>query len=135
MSKKGTGKFVLGAAIGAGLGMLFAPKKGSEMREDLKAKFDELIASIKDIDKEEVKKEFDKKIKKLQNELADLDKEKVLTIAKEKGEKITVEASNLVDMAVEAGKPVVKDAAEELRKKAIKVTKEVLKKLEKEESV
>ena len=30
--KKGIGKFVFGAAIGAGLGLLFAPKKGSELR-------------------------------------------------------------------------------------------------------
>ena len=38
MSKKGLGKFVLGAGIGAGLALLFAPKKGSDLRRDIKRK-------------------------------------------------------------------------------------------------
>ena len=56
MSKKGYGKFVLGAAIGAGLGILFAPKKGSETRAELKAKIEDLVKQIKKIDLEEVNK-------------------------------------------------------------------------------
>ena len=41
MSKKsGVGKFIAGAVLGAGLGILFAPKKGSETRKDLKEKLD-----------------------------------------------------------------------------------------------
>ena len=47
MSKKsGMGKFVVGAALGAGLGVLFAPKKGSETRRELKEKLDEFIKGI-----------------------------------------------------------------------------------------
>ena len=67
MSKKGMGKFVAGAAIGAGLGLLFAPKKGSETRKDLKEKTKKVANDIKNIDKEELKNKFDQKVKELKN--------------------------------------------------------------------
>ena len=123
--KKGCGKFL----FGAGLGLLFAPKKGSDMREDLKKQLDKLLNQIKDIDTEEVKKEFDKRVNEIKDELADLDKEKALDLAKEKA----LVLKDKVEVAVEKGTPVLRDAAEELRVKAIAVTKDVLKKLEKEE--
>ncbi len=131
--KKGCGKFLFGAALGAGLGLLFAPKKGSDMREDLKKQLDKLLNQIKDIDTEEVKKEFDKRVNEIKNELADLDKEKALDLAKEKALVLKDKVEDLVDLAVEKGTPVLRDVAEELRVKAIAVTKDVLKKLEKEE--
>lgn len=128
--KSGLGKFVAGAAIGAGLGILFAPKKGSETRADLKAKIDELICQIKNIDVEEVKAEFDLKIQEIKAELSDLDKEKVLEMAKEKAEALKNKVQDLVDLAIDKGTPVLRDAAEEVRLKTIDVTKDVLKKLE-----
>lgn len=131
--KKGCGKFLFGAALGAGLGLLFAPKKGSDMREDLKKQLDKLLNQIKDIDTEEVKKEFDKRVNEINDELADLDKEKALDLAKEKALVLKDKVEDLVDLAVEKGTPVLRDVAEELRVKAIAVTKDVLKKLEKEE--
>lgn len=130
MSKKGAGKFILGAAVGAGLGLLFAPKKGKDLRNDLKVKMDELISKAKEIDPEELKDEFDKKVDEIKKELEDLDKEKVLKIAKKKSKEITKKAEELVNMAVEKGTPVLKDAAESVRDKAVEVTKDVLKKLE-----
>jgi len=131
--KKGCGKFLVGAALGAGLGLLFAPKKGSDMREDLKNQLDKLLNQIKDIDTEEVKKEFDKRVNEIKDDLNDLDKEKVLDLAKEKALVLKDKAEDLVDLAVEKGTPVLQKAAEELRVKAIAVTKDVLKKLEKAE--
>lgn len=132
MSKKGSGfgKFIAGAAIGAGLGILFAPKKGSETRAILKNKLDELMIQIKKIDIEEVKEEFEDRLQEIKEELADLDKEKALDLAKEKATAIKNKAQELVDLAIDKGTPLLRDAAEEVRLKTIDVTKEVLKKLE-----
>ena len=131
--KSGLGKFLAGAAIGAGLGILFAPRKGSETKADLKAKINDLVKQIKNIDMEEVKEEFSRKVEEIKEGLADLDKEKVLEIAKEKATQLKEKAQELVDLAIDKGTPMLRDAAEEVRLKAIDVTKDVLKKLEKGE--
>lgn len=131
--KKGWGKFLAGAAIGAGLGILFAPKKGSETRRDLKEKLDELANKVKGIDMDDVKESIELKIEEIKMELADLDKEKVLKIAKEKGNALKKKSEELVSLAVEKGTPVLQKAAEEVREKTIIVVKEVLNKLEKKD--
>ena len=133
MAKKGWGKFVLGAGIGAGLGLLFAPKAGSETRKELKEKIDDLVAKAKDLDMHDVSEQVEAKIKELKKDIKDLDKEKVLEFAKEKGELLKGKATELVNLAKEKGTPVLKDAADEVREKAINVAKEVIARLEKEE--
>ena len=65
--KSGVGKFLLGAAVGAGLGILFAPQKGSDTRKMLKEKMDELIKKAKNIDVEEVKDNIQLKISEIQD--------------------------------------------------------------------
>lgn len=131
MSKKrGLSKFFAGVAIGTGLGVLFAPKKGSETRKELKEKMEELITRAKEIDAKEVKENIESKIIEIKAELKDLDKEKVLKIAKKKASDIQKKASELVEYAIEKGTPVLESAANQVREKAIVVTKEILKKLE-----
>ena len=51
---KKLGKFFAGLGVGVGLGMLFAPKKGSELRKDLKIKLDELLEKTKELDDNDV---------------------------------------------------------------------------------
>ena len=98
MSKKNNGwkKFLAGAAIGAGLGILFAPKKGSETRQELKSSFDGFMAKLKDLDKEEVKAELESRLYDLKDALEQLDKETVLKAAKKQAKKLQDMANVLI---------------------------------------
>lgn len=131
--KKSIWPFIAGVGLGVGAGMLFAPKKGEELRKDVKNKIDELINKAKEIDVDEVKDEFMKKIDEVKKELEDLDKEKVLTIARRKGNELKEKAEDLVEYAKDKGTPVLEKTAKEVRQKAVMVTREVLKRLENEE--
>ncbi len=129
MSKKG---FLWGAALGIGAGMLLAPKKGSETRRELKEKLDEMLAKLKDVDYDEVRENIEVKIYQIKNELRDLDKEKAIDIAKKKVAELQKMSSELVNYAVEKGTPVLQKSADAIREKVIKVSKEVIEKLEKD---
>lgn len=131
MSKKSnTGKFVLGAAIGAALGLFLAPNSGKENRKAVKAKANELLDKAKDIDIEEVKETIEAKVNDILDEIKDLDKEKVAKIAKKKSKELKEAAEDLVLYTKDKATPVVEQAAEALREKAIETTKKVLEKLE-----
>lgn len=129
MSKSGIEKFVAGAAIGVGLGVLFAPQSGADTRKELKKKLDELVEQAKNIDIEEVKKDITRRVEEIKMELVDLDKEKALEIAKEKGEQLKTKAQELVDYAKDKGTPALKKAANDVLENVIKVSKETQKKL------
>ena len=127
---KGTGKFLLGATIGAGIALLFAPKKGEELREDLKKRLSEIINKAKELDMDEVKENLENKIAEIKNDIEDLDREKVKKIAIEKADALKVKTGELVSYAKEKGTPVLEKAAKEVKAQAAKVCREVLAKLE-----
>ncbi len=131
MSRKGGfGRFIGGLALGAGLGLLFAPDKGENTRKVLAKRIEDLLNKVKEIDTEEVKDELLYKAENLQAELANLDKEKAKEIALKKAESIKAKAEDLYKYAIEKGTPVVEKAAEEVRKQALKVVKDIQSKLE-----
>ena len=61
MSKKGLGKFVAGAAVGAGLGIMFAPKKGSDTRKDIMKALNKVTDKVKNFSKELIDKHIKEK--------------------------------------------------------------------------
>lgn len=126
----GFGKFLAGAAIGVGLGVLFAPKSGKETRKELKEKFDEIVKKIKEIDMDDVRESFLNKVEEIKAELADLDKEKVASIAKEKATAIKNKIDELIQEAKEKATPVVEKALEDLKSKTIEVLKNTVDTLE-----
>ena len=135
MSKKekkssGVGKFIAGAAVGATLGILFAPKSGKETRQDLKRLFDDFMKKVKEIDIQEVKEQLENKIEEIKAGLADLDREKALKIAKEKAIVVKEKCEELVQLAIAKGTPVLEKAANEVREKTIQATREILIRLE-----
>ena len=92
-----------------------------------------VMNKVKDIDADDVKKYVDKNIKKIKKELDDLSMEKVGKMAKKKAKEIENSMNDLVDYVKEKGTPVLEDAVESLRLKAIEVTNSVINKLEKKE--
>lgn len=134
MSKKGgIGKFILGAGIGAGIALLFAPQEGSKTRKELKIKIDELLEKAKQIDVDDVKADVIQRVEELRMQVKDLDKEKALEIAKSQAKKIEKKANELYDIAKEKSAPVVEKAAKEVKETALKAAKEVVSRLETEE--
>lgn len=131
MSKKGLGKFALGAGIGAALALLFAPKKGSDLRKDIKKKIDDFMDNVNGMTVGEIKKEFTDKVDEIKKGIEELDKETVVKTAKKKGEALKEKATELVELAKEKGTPVLEGVAEDLKDKTISVAKEVINKLEK----
>lgn len=131
MSKKGLGKFLGGAAVGAGLALLFAPKTGEETRKDLKEKGTKLVKDIKNIDSDDIKK----KLNELKKDLKNLDKETVVETIKEKASKIIDKADDLINTAKEKSAPAIEQAGEEIKNKTIKILKKAIDKLEGAEEV
>ena len=130
MSRRSISNLFLGAAIGASLGILFAPKKGREMRRDLKTKMLDLVDDAKDLSISDISGIIEEKINEIRHDLNDLDKEKVLKLAKIKRDEIKTKCEDLVNLAIDKGTPVLKDAAIEVRDKTIDVMQDMIKKLE-----
>ena len=126
MSKDhGFGKFLLGAAVGAGIALLFAPHDGKETRRLLKERLDNLANKIKDIEPDDVIAQATQLIDDIKTGLKDLDKEKVKEVVEEKSIMLLAKADELVNLAVEKGTPIFERAAYDIKSKTSIVLKDI----------
>lgn len=90
------GKFIAGLGIGAAVGMLFAPKKGSELRDELKEKGTKAYDSAKNMTKEDVQALLDKSIDEIKRAIDEFDMDEFKETT---GQKLAEVKAKLEDLA------------------------------------
>lgn len=134
MEKKGIKKMatvaVASAAVGAGLGIMFAPKKGSDTRKDIMKALNKVADKVKNFSKEDVKKDFEKKIKSIEKRLESLNNEKEVKKVHKKANELKDSVEDLWNSAYEKGDEVIQKAVDELKTKVNKAISSIEKHLE-----
>jgi gas vesicle protein len=85
--------FLAGAAIGSGLALLFAPKTGREVREQIKDLTEDAVDRIKDYAR---------------------DAQEKIKSAYESGREVGIEKKSIISSAIEAGKEAIEKEKERL---------------------
>ncbi len=119
--------FFTGALVGAGLGILLAPKEGNETRNDLKKSFSLLVDTIKNIDIEETKASLLDKVAEIRDELMNIDEVTASEYAKEKVDMVTAKCDELIETASKNNVPIVNNAALNVKENAVNMLGEFLK--------
>ncbi len=110
MKKKGMIINVSSMLGGMMAGMLIAPKKGKELRSDIKEK-------AKDIKNKGMKNSLKSELKKLEKEVNDLTNEKVKPVLKEKTDMIMQKLENLIEKAKVKKDKMIEKSANNLKNK------------------
>lgn len=129
-------KLKIGAALGTGaviggiLGVLFAPKKGSETREQIKNSFINLKDKLMNVDEESIKKKIEKKLDCIDVELAKLELIDSYKKGKKQAKKVVKKINQLVEYTKKKGMSEFEDLILDLKDKASEISEEILTNLE-----
>lgn len=96
------GKLLVGLGIGTVIGMLIAPKKGSELVEDINAKVKDAKEAAKELKKEDVIAKFNETTASVQKAIREFDKEEFKETTKVKLENLGTKISDLKEKVVES---------------------------------
>lgn len=117
MSKSGLGKFVIGAGIGFGIGLLVAAKSGKETRNDIKNKFKELEEKFRSLDLTELKDGAIEKLDSLREKVKDIDSEQICDFTKDKIADIKKGLSDLTKSVKKKSVPIIKKIVDDIADK------------------
>lgn len=125
-------KLKIGAALGTGaiigglLGVLFAPKKGSETREQIKMSFINLKDKLMNVDEESIKRHIEKKLDCIDVELAKLEMIDSYKKATKQAKKVVKQINKLIDYTKKKGMSEFEDLILDLKDKAAEISEEIL---------
>lgn len=91
------GKFLAGVGIGTLVGMLFAPKKGSELRRDIKDKSQELYDKAQNMTKEDVEALINNTIEEIKLTIEEFDVEEFKETTSDKLTQLKAKLEELAD--------------------------------------
>lgn len=126
MSKSGLSKFIIGAGIGFGIGLLVAAKSGKETRNDLKNKFKELEEKFRSLDLTELKDGAIEKLESLKEKVSNLDSDQVADFTKEKIRDIKNGLSELTKSVKKKSLPVIKRVVDDIQNKLEAIEEETV---------
>ncbi len=133
MAQKRSSHFLTGALFGVGLGILFAPEKGSKTREELKKNSKTLLDMIKDIDLEETKENIIQKFEDVKKELSSLNKEEAKRVLEEKKELVELKCNEIIEEKENFSK--VEKVAEKVKEKTSRVVDSIIEEIDSMEEV
>lgn len=96
------GKLIIGVGIGTVIGLLIAPKKGSELIEDVNVKVKELTETAKELKKEDVVNKLNEAYYSTQKAIQEFDSEKFASQTKEKLENLSASLLKLKQQIVDS---------------------------------
>ncbi len=133
--KKGTGKVLAamgaGAIIGAGAGILFAPRKGSDTRKKIKESFVNLKDKLSNISEEDVQEFIEKKLDEIDREINTLELMNNYKQARRQAKKVIKKINKLISYTAKKKLDGFEDLIEDLRERAEDISEEILTNLEK----
>ena len=128
--KKQTKGFILGAALGVGAGLLFAPYRGVTMRKKVAAKLNDVTTYVKNMNSETLRNDCLGILNNIKDYLEELDSAKLKSDAIVIGNKLKKEVNKLAGKVKEVSEPVVNKAIDDFRSNTVVLLKKTVEKLE-----